>query len=254
MPTAQIGISILLRLSETIVSSIVLGLTAGFVSDEVTGRTVFILITSIISLLYLWYIGFWVPVAFNGNSPSIIILFGETFNMVLYLISWIILATDFPTDCNTDNDWSKTSCHIYQALLPFTILNWILFTTTTAIYLGRGLSPELREFSPLHIFAPSNYFWGSLFFNLNKISEINMRPFPFCCIPYIGSNKRKNDLEKTPNSENFVIDDEVESDAGADAGAETNAETNADANIEQEEQITEDSSNTKQHTVDEANI
>ncbi|CAK9441581.1 uncharacterized protein LODBEIA_P54490 [Lodderomyces beijingensis] len=154
--------SIALRVLELIMSIILLGLSAGFTADIREARVIYNLVASVISVTYLGYVGAFVPIFFNYNSPSWIILIMEILNFVLLLSSWAVVASDFPTDCPT-NSWGKQNCQIYQTMLAFGIMDWLLYTFSMSFFIGYSYVPEIREYGFFHQFRFTDYYWGCIF-------------------------------------------------------------------------------------------
>lgn len=55
---------------------------------------------------------------------------------------------------------SKDTCHAYQAILPFSILNYIVLSTELGLFYGYSLVPEIRNFGGKHLLQNTTYYWG----------------------------------------------------------------------------------------------
>ncbi|KAI5960032.1 hypothetical protein KGF57_001976 [Candida theae] len=128
-------------------------------------RVSFTTTVAAIDILYLGYVGLFVPVALNNTTPSFVILGAQSAVWILYLGSWAAIAAHFPTDCTT-NSWENSStatCRSYQALLPFTLFNWLLYSVEGTLFLSYSYVNEVVNYGLGHTFRPSPFYWGSIF-------------------------------------------------------------------------------------------
>ncbi|KAI3404740.2 hypothetical protein KGF56_002443 [Candida oxycetoniae] len=197
MVNVQEIISIIIRVLETILAIIALGLAGGFTADISLGRVIFTIVTAAESLVYLGYVEFLVPVAFKGKNISTLVFCCEVLNTLLYLVSWAIIAGDFPSDCN-NSSWGKSNCQIYQAILPFTLLNWLLFSISFGLFLGFSYIPEIQRFSGAHTLKPTKYYWGSIFIDLPSVAR------QCCGLLLYQANVDKNALGEDPHKSSTV--------------------------------------------------
>ncbi|CCG21979.1 hypothetical protein CORT_0B02640 [Candida orthopsilosis Co 90-125] len=159
--------SIFLRTVEFITTVAILGLSGSVLAKvgHNIPRVSFTTTVAAIDVLYLGYVGLFVPVALNNTTPSFIILGAQGAVWILYLASWAAIAAKFPTDCSTSS-WensSRATCRAYQALLPFTLFNWLLYGVEGALFLSYSYVNEVVNYGLGHTFRPSPFYWGSIF-------------------------------------------------------------------------------------------
>ena len=159
--------SIFLRAVEFLATVAIVGLSGSVLAKvgHNIPRVSFTTTVAAIDLLYLGYVGLFVPVALNNTTPSFIILGAQSAVWILYLGSWAAIAANFPTDCST-NSWensSRATCRSYQALLPFTLFNWLLYGVEGTLFLSYSYVNEVVNHGLGHTFRPSPFYWGSIF-------------------------------------------------------------------------------------------
>ncbi|CAD1813197.1 Membrane-associating domain family protein [Candida parapsilosis] len=187
-----------LRTVEFITTVAIMGLSGSVLAKvgHNIPRVSFTTTVAAIDILYLGYVGLFVPVALNNTTPSFIILGAQGAVWILYLGSWAAIAANFPTDCST-NSWensSRATCRAYQALLPFSLFNWLLYGIEGALFLGYSYINEVTNYGLGHTFRPSPFYWGSIF-------AIDLGLIRQCCGMIISSRsirrkeKHRGDLE-----------------------------------------------------------
>ncbi|KAI3404741.2 hypothetical protein KGF56_002444 [Candida oxycetoniae] len=164
-------ISLLIRGFQGVFAIVSLGLAAtylsgvGFNVDTIS----FIVATSVLTLLYLGYILVVVPRGINGQSPSLVILIGDTIFLIFYLAAWAAIASAFPTTCNFpipfyySSRYTSSTCRAAQALLPFTLFNWVLFVASLVLFLIYSYIPEVKNLGFKNGVKFSEYYWGCIY-------------------------------------------------------------------------------------------
>lgn len=157
----------ILRGCQAIFAIIILGLSAGVLSDVDTNisRVTFSLVVALFNIIYFAYNQIMVPFVFKNQSLSSLICWLEFMFMVFYLAAMGAIADIFPTDCDWDYLSSKatTTCRTYQAILPFNLFNWLLFTATFILFIGFTYVPEIRTHGFAHTFSLTNFEFGTIF-------------------------------------------------------------------------------------------
>lgn len=159
--------SIILRLVEFLFAVIVLGLSAGVLAGYNTNisRVSFNLVVAIFNIIWLAYIAFIAPKVFAGQTPTAVVLGCQCIFWIFYLAGWAAIADVFPEDCNW---WyymrdSEDTCRAYQAILPFSLLNWVWFSIELGLFIGYSLVPEIKNYGANHLLQNTTYYWGTLF-------------------------------------------------------------------------------------------
>lgn len=167
MNITKVTTSIILRLVEFLFAVIVLGLSAGVLAgfDTNISRVSFNLVVAIFNIIWLVYIAFIAPRVLAGQTPTVVVLAVQCIFWVFYLAAWAVIADAFPSDCNW---WfflrdSESTCRAYQAILPFSLLNWFWFSIELGLFFGYSLVPEIRSFGGNHLLLNTTYYWGTLF-------------------------------------------------------------------------------------------
>lgn len=145
-------------------SILVLGLSAGFLSDIESnfGRVSYNLVVSLFTIVYIVFLGVLLVTLQNTTLP-IIILVIESLLTLFWLIAFALTADTFGLiDCFFLSDW----CKIGKALIPFGLFNWLLFAASlilfviyTSVPLGKahGISGSLTK--------PTTFSFGAIFSN-----------------------------------------------------------------------------------------
>ncbi|KAI5969756.1 hypothetical protein CANMA_001218 [Candida margitis] len=159
--------SIFLRTVEFITTVVIMGLSGSVLAKvgHNIPRVSFTTTVAAIDVLYLGYVSVFVPLALNNATPSFIILGAQGVVWALYLASWAAIAANFPSSCST-NSWENSStatCRAYQALLPFSLFNWLLYGVEGALFLGYSYVNEVTNYGLRHTFRPTPFYWGSIF-------------------------------------------------------------------------------------------
>ncbi|KAI5969763.1 hypothetical protein CANMA_001225 [Candida margitis] len=159
--------SIILRSVEFVFAVIVLGLTAGVLAGYNTNisRVTFNLVVAIFNIIWLAYIAFIAPRVLRAQTPTAVVLACQGIFWVFYLAGWAAIADVFPDDCNW---WyymrdSEDTCRAYQAILPFSLLNWVWFSIELGLFIGYSLVPEIRHLGWNHLLQNTTYYWGTIF-------------------------------------------------------------------------------------------
>lgn len=167
MVITKITTSILLRVAEFLFAVAVLGLSAGVLASYNTNipRVTFNLVVAIFDIIWLAYIALITPKTLAGQTPSAVVFACQIILWIFYLAGWTVIVDEFPKDCNKSfymRD-SKDTCHAYQAILPFSILNYIVLSTELGLFYSYSLVPEIRNFGGKHLLQNTTYYWGTLF-------------------------------------------------------------------------------------------
>ena len=159
--------SIILRLVEFLFAVIVLGLTAGVLAGYNTNisRVTFNLVVAIFNIIWLAYIAFIAPRVLLNQTPTAVVFGVQVIFWIFYLAGWAAIADVFPDDCNW---WyymrdSEDTCRAYQAILPFSLLNWIWFSIELGLFIGYSFVPEIKNYGANHLMQNTTYYWGTLF-------------------------------------------------------------------------------------------
>ena len=159
--------TLILRGCQALFAVIILGLSAGVLGNVDTNisRVTFSLVVSIFNIIYFAYNQIMVPYLFKNQSISSLICWLEFMFMVFYLAAMGAIADIFPTDCGWYYGSSKatTTCRTYQAILPFNLFNWLLFTATFILFIGFTYVPEIRAHGFAHTFSLINFEFGTIF-------------------------------------------------------------------------------------------
>lgn len=148
MVITNITTSIVLRVAEFLFAVAVLGLSAGVLASYNTNipRVTFNLVVAIFDIIWLAYIAFIAPKTLAGQTPTAVVFACQIILWIFYLAGWTVIVDEFPKDCNESfymRD-SKDTCHAYQAILPFSILNYIVLSTELGLFYGYSLVPEIE--------------------------------------------------------------------------------------------------------------
>ncbi|KAI5956569.1 hypothetical protein KGF54_001044 [Candida jiufengensis] len=170
MTNVKENVSITFRVFETVFAIILIGLSASNIEriDDNVTRITYTLVVNVLDILFFGYYGFFMPVAMNGESPTIVILLAELAFFTMYLASWGSYAANFPTCGDGNVNWgttSKSTCQIYQATMAFSIFEWVLYAIDLPLFLIYSYAPEVARYGIFHCFRLSPFFWGAVFTN-----------------------------------------------------------------------------------------
>ncbi|CAI5759714.1 unnamed protein product [Candida verbasci] len=143
-------VSLSLRGTQLIFSIIVLALCGDFLSEIGFNydRVTYALVVSILNLLYFAYILVLVPFVFKKLTFSIGIFVAEIIFFIFYLAAMGAIADVMPTDCGSYYysyyEDSSSTCRVFQAILPFTLFNWLLFGASLTLFVIYSFVPQIR--------------------------------------------------------------------------------------------------------------
>ncbi|RCK65268.1 hypothetical protein Cantr_00753 [Candida viswanathii] len=160
-------VTYLTRGSESVFAVIILGLASGVLAKlgHNDSRTTYALVVSVFNIIYFGYSQAMIPTICNYRTFSSLIFACETLFAIFYLAAFAAIADAFPTgNCNAFGGGDLTSaCRMYQALLPFTLLNWLLFSTDLVLFIGFSYIPEIATYGFAHTFVLSKFQFGAIF-------------------------------------------------------------------------------------------
>ncbi|KAI5968130.1 hypothetical protein KGF57_000250 [Candida theae] len=159
--------SIILRVVECAFAVIVLGLSAGVLAgfNANISRVSFNLVVAIFNIIWIAYVAFIAPIVLANQTPTAVVFAVQVIFWVFYLAGWAAIADAFPSDCNW---WffsrdSESTCRAYQAILPFSLLNWFWFSLELALFIGYSFVPEIKTLGSNHLLTNTTYYWGTVF-------------------------------------------------------------------------------------------
>lgn len=151
-------ITYIFRATEATSSIVILGLSSGYLAESGNNREVnYSLAVAILNLIYFGYSQTFVPSIGHDRTSSTLIFCCEGGLAILYLAAMASIANDYPTHC------SDSSCRMYQAILPFDLFNWLLFSVTFILFVGYSYIPEISTYGFVHTFRFSDFEYGTIF-------------------------------------------------------------------------------------------
>ncbi|KAI5968899.1 hypothetical protein KGF57_000014 [Candida theae] len=168
-------VSIILRSAEFLFSVVVLGLSAGVLAGYNSNipSVTLNLVVAILDIIWLAYVAFIAPSVFAGQTPTVLVLTCQVILWALYLAAWVAVTADFPKNCN-ESIYMRDSidtCRANQAILAFSILNYVVLNTELAVFYQHSLIPEAKTFGGRHLLQKTTYVWGTLF-NADTASSV----------------------------------------------------------------------------------
>ncbi|CAD1811212.1 Membrane-associating domain family protein [Candida parapsilosis] len=169
MAITRTTISIIFRLAEFVFAVIVLGLSAGVLAGYNTNipRVTFNLVVAIFDIIWLAYIAFIVPSVLRNKTPTAVVFAVQVVLWVFYLAGWSVIVANFPKHCNNNESFYKhnspDTCRAYQAIMPFSILNYVVLSTEWGLFYSYTLAPEMKAFGGKHLLQNTTYYAGALF-------------------------------------------------------------------------------------------
>ncbi|RLV93553.1 hypothetical protein JA1_002252 [Spathaspora sp. JA1] len=167
-----------IRGAEGTFAVIVLGLSAGILAEAGINidRVSYCLVVAILNLIYFGYIGGVLPFVTNNDAPSLAILICETLFALFYLAAMGSMADIVPggscdiwdgynyySSFSTGHRYNfKSICQLEKALIPFTLFNWLLFTSSLLLFLFYSYIPEVRTYGWGHIIKLTKYHLGAI--------------------------------------------------------------------------------------------
>lgn len=181
MALAKPLISTLLRGFQFLFAIISLALAGSVLSDLGFNwdRMSYVVAVGVLNIVYFFYILIVVPFGLNGQSPSLVILIGESIFMIFYLAAWAATADGFPTHCGrysafdyyNYNGFDSSTCRAYQAVLPFTLFNWFLFIASLVLFILYTLVPQVKTFGFNNTIGLTNFHFGAIFSDNEGLSR-----------------------------------------------------------------------------------
>ncbi|KAI5964140.1 uncharacterized protein KGF55_002082 [Candida pseudojiufengensis] len=171
---------------------------------------------AVLTILYLGYI-LSVSIFFKNQTFPLLIIISEFIFWIFYLAAWASIADymSYYSSCNyiyyssINNNYvsnNNTACQLYRSILPFGLLNWILFSIDLVLITIYIIIPFIKNKIFNQTLQQKEFIWGSLFIN----GDITSGGLTGTTGGFIDEEQQhgKYETESEPsNSQGQVIDD-----------------------------------------------